>query len=501
MSQGNVYKPRYKIAFQAKSKIWPYKSSRLRRFFNIRGRKLVRRGFFKRHVIVFNNMKWTIARRYIRPAMRRRKANKRRYRDAFYNKQQLRLFHGKIKEQAFRKFFRRHLIHTVNRNQSFFAGLERRVDIFFFRMRLLPTIFACHQYIHHHGILINRRVEHSPNALLNTGDIVAIQRQHWEPVFWYMHDRLFFRVYGKEISLKRKYTLIKKKTWAIRRWLKKGEWFYNLRKKWLFLNNLLLSRRKKFLLFFEWFLDKLETFLLDNKFKFNKKVEKIVTETFKRLQKLYFSYNKLFFRQLKANLLRKKYARKIFMAHPFKMRHVYKQLFYTLGTNFNLYLRYSSLHTKLKLEEFRFYSLLLSGFEGRKTKKKFKKIIALKESFLVFKYTILRKKVIKYYALFLRKVLKKYTQRSFYKYVPRLKRVIPKGHVLTYFLINRRYKKARRLRIPRLKTVHWAIPRYMHVDFRTMRAVLLYPPKPNEVYYSFKCSLTKISAFYKSLGL
>jgi hypothetical protein len=41
----------------------------------------------------------------------------------------------------------------------------------------------------------------------------------------------------------------------------------------------------------------------------------------------------------------------------------------------------------------------------------------------------------------------------------------------------------------------------MHVDFRTMRAVLLYPPKPNEVYYSFKCSLTKISAFYKSLGL
>jgi ribosomal protein S4 len=110
--------------------------------------------------------------------MRRRKANKRRYRDAFYNKQQLRLFHGKIKEQAFRKFFRRHLIHTVNRNQSFFAALERRVDIFFFRMRLLPTIFACHQYIHHHGILINRRVEHSPNALLSTGDIVSIQRQH-----------------------------------------------------------------------------------------------------------------------------------------------------------------------------------------------------------------------------------------------------------------------------------------------------------------------------------
>jgi len=75
MSHENVYKPRYKIAFQAKNKIWPYKSSRLRRFFNIRGRKLVRRGKFKREVVVFNNMKWTIARRYIRPHMRRRKAN------------------------------------------------------------------------------------------------------------------------------------------------------------------------------------------------------------------------------------------------------------------------------------------------------------------------------------------------------------------------------------------------------------------------------------------
>jgi len=57
MARTNVYKPRYKVAFQAKSKIWPYKNSRLRRFFNIRGRKLVRRGFFKRHVLVFNNMK------------------------------------------------------------------------------------------------------------------------------------------------------------------------------------------------------------------------------------------------------------------------------------------------------------------------------------------------------------------------------------------------------------------------------------------------------------
>jgi len=128
----NIYKPRYKIAFQAKNKIWPYKDSRLRRFFNIRGRKLVRRGFFKRYVVVLNNMKWTIARRYIRPYMRRRKAARRRFRNAFYTKQQLRAFHGKIKEEKFRNFFKKYLTHGVNRNLSFFAALERRLDIFFF---------------------------------------------------------------------------------------------------------------------------------------------------------------------------------------------------------------------------------------------------------------------------------------------------------------------------------------------------------------------------------
>ena len=66
----------------------------------------------------------------------------------------------------------------MNRNRSFYAALERRVDVFFFRMRLLPTIFACHQYVHHYGILVNRKRQYSPNALLSVGDTVSIQRCH-----------------------------------------------------------------------------------------------------------------------------------------------------------------------------------------------------------------------------------------------------------------------------------------------------------------------------------
>ncbi len=110
--------------------------------------------------------------------MRRRKAVRRRFRDAFYRKQQLKAFHGKIKEHAFRKNFQKYLVSGVNRNKSFFSSLERRLDIFFFRMRLLPTIFACNQYILQHGILINEGVNKSPNALLNVGDIVSFNYAH-----------------------------------------------------------------------------------------------------------------------------------------------------------------------------------------------------------------------------------------------------------------------------------------------------------------------------------
>jgi len=137
------------------------------------------------------------------------------------------------------------------------------------------------------------------------------------------------------------------------------------------------------------------------------------------------------------------------------MRYVYKQLFYNLGTLFNLYLKYNSLYIRLQLEEIRFYSFLLSGIEEKTLiSKKYEKFCILREKFLILKFVVLRKKIVKYYGLFLRKVLKKYKLRSFYKYVKKLKRSVPKGHILTYFLINRRYKKARRLKTPRLKFVH-----------------------------------------------
>lgn len=102
---------------------------------------------------------------------------KQRYRTRFYAKQQLRLFHGEMKETAFRNFFKSHVKSISLRTKSFFGSLESRLDIVFFRRRFLPTIFACRQFIYHQGIEVNSIIEKSPRALINAGDIVALPVQ------------------------------------------------------------------------------------------------------------------------------------------------------------------------------------------------------------------------------------------------------------------------------------------------------------------------------------
>ena len=211
MSTRNIYKPRYKIPFLAKSKVWPYKNSRLRRFFNIRGRKLIRGGMFKRYFMVFNNMKWAIARRYIRPYMQKRKPVRRKFKNVFYAKQQLRKFYGKQKEKAFLKIFKVYSQNIARRNLSFAAALEKRADVVLFRLKFLPTIYACHQYIHHQGILINDVKQTSPYAVINPGDCITFEEPTWSIFFNHVWERLHWRTYGLYLWKARQYKIIKKK--------------------------------------------------------------------------------------------------------------------------------------------------------------------------------------------------------------------------------------------------------------------------------------------------
>jgi small subunit ribosomal protein S4 len=110
--------------------------------------------------------------------MKKRRPLRRRFRNIFYLKQQLRAFYGKQKEEAFRNFFKRFLGGAKGRNNMFAVALERRADMVLFRLRFLPTIYGCHQFIHHFGININGKKEKSPYALVRAGDIITFEKEH-----------------------------------------------------------------------------------------------------------------------------------------------------------------------------------------------------------------------------------------------------------------------------------------------------------------------------------
>ena len=311
----NVYKPRYKIAFQSKNKIWPYKDSRLRRFFNIRGRKLVRRGLFKRYVVVLNNMKWTIARRYIRPYMRRRKAVRLEFKNRFYNKQKLRAFYGKIKEEKFRNFFKKHMHEGNKRNISLFSSLERRLDMFLFRLRLLPTIFACHQYILHYGVYINKGKINAPSSLVRAGDMLSISKLHWLAMYNYLKERIYFRVHGKKRMIKRKYKKLKKKTWWIFNKRKKQSLFYLLKFKRRYLDIFILEKKTDLDLFFK------KLILLFKKLIFKKKQLNVLLDIKNILFNFYVLKHKV-----KNFIYMEKLRRKFFYFQHRKFQNQYKKL-------------------------------------------------------------------------------------------------------------------------------------------------------------------------------
>lgn len=237
MSQANTYKPRYTIVYTSKSKVWPYKNSYLRRFYALRARRVQRGGLFRRCVLVATTMKWTQARRFIRPFSRaagskniwtagktaygRPYKRRRYYRDTFYTKQKLRFFHGKMKETAFRRFFRTHLSAVGNRTQSFFSALESSLDRVFFRRRLLPTVYACHQFIHHYGVQLNSKVEHSPRATVAVGDMLSVPSTVWKPFYWDLFCRVYYRRWGLYVRRRRLFTQLKKKLFISKKIFKK----------------------------------------------------------------------------------------------------------------------------------------------------------------------------------------------------------------------------------------------------------------------------------------
>lgn len=67
-------------------------------------------------------------------------------------------------------------------------------------------------------------------------------------------------------------------------------------------------------------------------------------------------------------------------------------------------------------------------------------------------------------------------------------------------LVARRAKSERRRKIRRLRPVHRIIPTYRHRDFRTLRAVRLHQPAPEESVFPFRATLTQVATFFRARG-
>lgn len=532
MAELNIYKPRYKIPFLAKSKVWPYKNSRLRRFFNIRGRKLIRGGLFKRYFMVFNNMKWSIARRYIRPYMHRRRAIRRRYRDNFYVKQQLKIFYGKQKELRFSKFFKMHLNNLTRRNLSFSASLERRADIVLFRLRFLPTIYACQQYIHHYGLLINDRKEKSPYATLTPGDTISFEEPIWSLFFNYVWERIHWRNYGLYLWKARQYKILKKKIW----YLKKDKRFkvqnvLLLKKlfKFVTLTKTSINQIQNFGVLFEkkvlttnmQYLHKKNFFMAEyykilNRFKYNiKNFLNKFTDSFSnkwRFKKWkwdqYYSY---FYQSLSLIILFLKTFKQTQMELLFLEYSYYKWVnevdfaskIQNKKTEYRIlekkYLEEGNALTKkmLKAQSKTIHFELDQLF---KQKNKYNTALTSFEELSAKEYHLWLEKLTFFMHLILRRRIKMFSLKPRYGLNKKTNKIVLKKSKIKLYLTNQRKKNIKQIMIPRLKPVHWYIPNYIYFDYTTLAGVYLYNPQPSEIQYSFKCSLNNVSSFYRSRG-
>ena len=86
-------------------------------------------------------------------------------------------FYGKIDFHSFKiLYYKSYAQKRLNRFQYFLGALEQRADVVLYRMRFLPTIFACHNFIRHYGILINKEKNNYPHKHIKVGDIVTVSK-------------------------------------------------------------------------------------------------------------------------------------------------------------------------------------------------------------------------------------------------------------------------------------------------------------------------------------
>lgn len=71
---------------------------------------------------------------------------------------------------------------------------------------------------------------------------------------------------------------------------------------------------------------------------------------------------------------------------------------------------------------------------------------------------------------------------------------------LLRFYFKKYKKEVQNKKRIRLKGIHFFIPSYLQMDFRTLRSVKVQSPSQEDIYYPFRVSLAKRYSFYRSRG-
>lgn len=223
----NFYKPRYKSIYKFRSKIWPYKNSKLWRFVDKRGRKRFRKGYWHRRYLALTSKKWRVFRFFLtskrsfhwykRKAITRNRHKAKEFASQFNYKNRLLKFqrslkfYGKIDFHSFKiLYYKSYAKKRLNRFQYFLSALEQRADVVLYRMRFLPTIFACHNFIRHYGILLNKEKINYPHYIINVGDIISIPKKIWHYFYFMFEKKIFGRLHRYSLLIQRRKKQFKK---------------------------------------------------------------------------------------------------------------------------------------------------------------------------------------------------------------------------------------------------------------------------------------------------
>lgn len=449
--------PRYRICFQTKNKVWIYKNSRLRNFYKIRGKMILKTGRRARKFLITKNMKWTVARRQMVPYFRKTRKSVYSYKRLFFTKQQLKNFYGRLKEYQMRNFFKQ----TWNkaqffRSSIFIGSLEQRVSVILYRMRLLPTIFACNQLVQHKGILVNNQLISYLYFRVNLGDVVSIPEDYWFIFYQFLYEKLRIRFLGEGYAVYRRNVVVKKLQHYFIRYRENYYKNFNLinyyslqLKKSLFIKNLFKLLLDKFnLVTKEFFWLKLLFWIFQNNIEKNLKTISINLKNLRlwgRKNNYYNHSRTLWFALNLVNL-------------NFKKLNIFFQKFL-----FNKIFNQNNLEATFSKKEY-----LLTNYTQN--------LFTFQKNSIFFYKAVWRKRKHLY---------------------PQLK-----SKYLMWLIRNLKYKKSRKNFFKQFrKNLLWYTPKYLEVDYRTLRSTFVYYPEAHEIYFAFPCSFKKIISFYKERAL